>query len=180
MPVYVGLLRAVNLPGHNRVPMTGLTQLVQDLGFTDVVTYIQSGNVVFGGTSSPRRALEETLEGALKRHLGVSTDFLVRRAAEWDRIIRDNPFPNEARDDPGHLVAMLLKATPDAAAVRSLEGAMRGPETVQVSGDHAYIVYPEGTGHSRLTALVLERHLGTSGTGRNWNSILKLGELSTR
>ena len=72
---------------------------------------------------------------------------------------------------------MLLKSAPDATRVKALQAAIVGPEIVRAKGRHAYIVYPDGMGRSRLTSALIERTLGTRGTARNWNTVLKLGAL---
>jgi len=98
----------------------------------------------------------------------------VRTADEWDAVVAGNPFPAEAKSDPGHLVVMALKAAPEAAAVAALQAAIAGRETVRAVGRQAYLVYPDGIGESKLTIQKIEKALGTRGTGRNWNTALKL------
>ena len=93
-------------------------------------------------------------------------------------MVADNPFPDEAERDPGHLVALCLKAAPKAAAVRALQAVIKGPEVVRAGSRHVYITYPAGIGRSRLTAAVIEKALGSPGTGRNWNTVLKLAVLA--
>jgi uncharacterized protein (DUF1697 family) len=171
----VALLRAVNVGGKNLVPMASLRALFEDLGFTRVRTLLQSGNVVFSGAAGP--AVEETLEKATRERLGVSADFLVRTAAEWSEIRAHNPFPEEARQDPGHLVVMCLKSAPAPGAVEALRAAIVGNERVAVEGRQAYLVYPDGIGRSKLTVALVERKLGARGTGRNWNTVEKLAAM---
>lgn len=170
----IALLRAVNLPGHNRVGMADLRSLLAGLGFTNPRSLLQSGNLVFEVAGRAGPATEARLEAAARERLGLATEFLVRTAAEWDALIAANPFPAEARSDPGHLLVMCLKQPPARAAVAALVQAIRGREQVQVRGREAYLVYPDGVGRSRLTAALIERHLGTSGTARNWNTVQKL------
>jgi uncharacterized protein (DUF1697 family) len=172
---YVALLRAVNLAGKNLVPMASLRTLFEDLGFARVRTLLQSGNVVFDADPGP--ALEETLEKATHERLGVRTDFFVRGAAEWSAILARNPFPDEARRDPSHLVVMCLKAAPVKGAVEALRAAIKGNERVAVEGRQAYLVYPDGIGRSKLTVALVEGKLGTRGTGRNWSTMEKLAAM---
>src|SRR5262245_41255276 len=103
MATHIGLLRAVNLAGHNPVAMSELRDLLTELGMRDARTLLQSGNVVFGSTVRSTAQLERTLERAVKERLGVETEFFVRTADEWAALIADNPFPREAKADPGHL-----------------------------------------------------------------------------
>lgn len=177
---YVALLRAVNVGGHNLVAMADLRQLLSDLGFDNPRSLLQSGNLVFGGTRRAGRSLEAMLEAAARERLGLRIEFMVRTAAEWDAIVRDNPFPAEARDDPGHLLVMCLKRAPAPEAITALQDSIPGREQVRAGGRHAWLVYPDGIGRSRLTAALIERRLGTSGTARNWNTVLKLQALANK
>jgi uncharacterized protein (DUF1697 family) len=176
MASFVALLRAVNLAGKKPVSMVALRDLLEGLRFTDVKTLLQSGNVVFTGDGSGP-ALEALLAREAERRLSLSTEVFVRTAAEWRSTIARNPFPKEAQRDPGHLLVVFLRKAPSPAAVRTLQGAITGRETVRAAGKQAYIVYPDGVGRSRLTLAMIERHLGSSGTGRNWNTVLKLRAL---
>jgi uncharacterized protein (DUF1697 family) len=175
--VQIALLRAVNLGAHNKVGMNDLRALLEALGMGDVRTVLQSGNVVFR-SDAPAPKLEDVLQRAAAARLGLETDVFVRTAAEWRAIIDRNPFPQEARRDPGHLLVMVLKTAPDRRAVNALQSAIAGREVVRASGRHAYVVYPDGTGRSRLTSAFIEKKLGTRGTGRNWNTVVKLGALA--
>jgi len=174
---HIGLLRAVNLPGHNKVAMRDLCALLDSLGMRQPKSLLQSGNVVFGSDARTAAQLERVLEDAVAARLGVETDFFVRSAKEWAAVIAGNPFPKQAKDDPGHLVVMCLKAAPDRAAVTALQQAITGREVVRATGRHAYLVYPDGIGRSRLTTALIEKKLGTRGTARNWNTVVKLGAL---
>ena len=87
------------------------------------------------------------------------------------------PPHRHAARDPGHLLVLALKDAPDRGSVTALQSAIAGRETVRVEGRHAYIVYPDGIGRSRLTTVVIEKQLETRVTGRNWNTVLKLGAL---
>ena len=91
-----------------------------------------------------------------------------------------NPFGDEAGDDPSHLLIMLLKTAPAAGAIETLRAAIKGPEGVELIGRNAYLVYPDGIGRSKLTIGIIEKKLGGRGTGRNWNTVVKLLDLSQR
>ncbi|MGH7591013.1 MAG: DUF1697 domain-containing protein, partial [Gemmatimonadales bacterium] len=104
-------------------------------------------------------------------------EFFVRTAAEWHGVVAQNPFAAAAKDDPAHLVVLLLKRPAAPAQVKHLQAAITGPERVQGSGDHVYMTYPAGIGTSKVTNAVIERHLGARVTGRNWNTVLKLDAL---
>jgi uncharacterized protein (DUF1697 family) len=110
--------------------------------------------------------------------MALETDFFVRSAAEWKELVASNPFPRQAKADPAHLLVMFLKEAPAAEAVHALQAAVAGRELVRAVGKQAYIVYPDGIGRSRLTGALVEKKLATRGTGRNWNTVLKLAALA--
>jgi uncharacterized protein (DUF1697 family) len=174
---YIGLLRAVNLGGRSQVAMADLRDLLTELGFVAPRTILQSGNVVFQGARRSAANLEHLLEAEAERRLNLRTDFFVRTAEEWREVVARNPFASEAERDPSHLVVMALKDGPSRPMVQELQAAISGSEVVRADGRHAYLVYPDGIGRSRLTNALIERKLRTRGTGRNWNTVLKLHAL---
>jgi uncharacterized protein (DUF1697 family) len=178
LTTHVALLRAINVGGRKLVAMADLRDFLAGLGFADPRSLLQSGNLVFRSSRSGV-SLERWLEAEAKTRLGLETNFFVRTAAEWEEIVTHNPFPREAERDPGHLLTLFLKDAPGPAAVKALQAAITGPEVVRAWGRQAYIVYPEGIGRSKLTNALIEKKLGTRGTGRNWNTVLKLGALAT-
>jgi uncharacterized protein (DUF1697 family) len=176
--IQVALLRAVNLGPYNRVAMSDLRDLIEQLGFEDGRTLLQSGNLVFRASRPAGARLERLLEAEAEKRLRLTTDFFVRDAKEWMKIVARNPFPEEAAGDPGHLLVMCFKEVVDGDAVQALQAAITGRERVRADGRQAYLVYPDGVGRSRLTNALIERKLGSRGTGRNWNTVLKLAALA--
>jgi len=177
MPTFIALLRGINVAGYRMVPMADLRGLLADLGYSNPRSLLQSGNLVFEA-AGPCRELESRLEGEAAARLGLQTDFIVRDAVEWKRIVDRNPFAQMAEDDPSHLVVMFLKQAPAARAVEALRGAIRGQETIAADGRQLYVAYPDGMGRSRLTGTMIEKALGTRGTARNWNTVLKLAAVA--
>jgi uncharacterized protein (DUF1697 family) len=153
--------------------------MFEQLGCSDVRTLLQSGNAVF---APPRRTnaqtLERRLEAEAQRCFGFDIAFMLRGAAEWQSIVADNPFPAAARSDPGRLVVMALKGVPSPAGVKALRDGYAGPETLEIRGRNAYLIYPDGQGRSKLTNALIERRFGVAGTARNWNTVLKLAALA--
>jgi uncharacterized protein (DUF1697 family) len=178
MKTYVALLRGINIGGHNKVAMADLRALVSKLGLVDVRSLLQSGNLVFRGGARTTAQIEGLLESELNKRLGLHVVFLVRTAEEWEALVAQNPFGEEAKRDPSHLAAVLFKEAPPAAKVKELTAAITGPEVVRTRGREAYIVYPEDIGHSRLTNALIEKKLGIRATARNWNTVLKLHALA--
>src|SRR5262245_60890723 len=114
MTIYVALLRAINVGGRNKVAMSVLRELCQKLGLANAQSLLQSGNLVFQSDISSEPTLERLLEAESAKRLGLKAEYLVRNAAEWAKIVAGNPFPKEAKNDPSHLVVVLLKAAPSA------------------------------------------------------------------
>jgi len=179
MPTYIALLRAVNLGGATQVSMTALRELLTRMGFDDVRSVLQSGNLVFRTEGASASELELRLESQVEETLKLHTDFFVRTEAEWRAIIAQNPFPREAERDPGHLLVTALKLAPKVKEWKALQAAIQGPERVNGLGRQAYIVYPDGTGRSKLTLRLIETKLGSRGTSRNWNTVNKLATLAS-
>jgi uncharacterized protein (DUF1697 family) len=177
MTVQIALLRAVNVGGI-KVSMADLRTWLAELGFEDVQTLLNSGNAVFRSQNKNGATLEKFLETEFAKRIGSQTDFFVRSVEEWKSIIARNPFSKEARQDPGHLLVVLLKRSPTGEEVEALRAAITGPEILQADGKHAYVYYSAGIGTSKLTTKLIEKKLGTPNTGRNWNTMLKLAALA--
>jgi uncharacterized protein (DUF1697 family) len=167
----------VNVAGRNLIGMAELREFASQLRLGAPRTLLQSGNLVFKSAARPPTDLERLLESEAAVRLGLRTDFMVRSAADWQAIVERNPFSREAERDPSHLLVMLFKQVPKPADVEALRAAITGREEVEAVDAHAYLVYPDGIGRSRLTTALIERTLGTRGTGRNWNTVVKLAAL---
>jgi uncharacterized protein (DUF1697 family) len=159
--------------------MAELRDFVADLGFANVKTLLQSGNLVFEAGSKSGASLEKLLEQETTKRFGVAIDYMARSAKEWAAIVAANPFPKEAKNDPGRLVVMCLKANPSPKALKTLQESIKGPEFFRSNGSELYIVYPNGQGTSKFTGALIEKKLETRGTARNWNTVLKLLALSS-
>lgn len=173
---HLALLRGVNLGSSRRLAMSDLRAVIAGLGFARVQTVLQSGNFVFAGGRKAPASLERLLEVELGEQLQMPMEVFVRTASEWAGVIERNPFPAESRRDPSHVLVMALKDAPTARAIQQLTEAHRGPEPFRVDGRVAYAYYPSGLARSKL-ALMMDAKLGTRGTARNWNTVLKLAAL---
>jgi uncharacterized protein (DUF1697 family) len=156
--------------------MADLRTLAEALGLVEPKTLLQSGNLLFHSRKTPEQ-LERLLEQHIAERFGSHIDVMVRDAAGFAEAIAGNPFAAEAKADPGHLLLAFLKTAPPRAAVMALQRALVGREQVQVKGRHAYLVYPDGIGNSKLTPAVIARHLATAVTARNWNTVTKAAAL---
>jgi uncharacterized protein (DUF1697 family) len=171
----VALLRAVNVGGR-KLPMAELRALCGELGWTDVATYIQSGNVVFTAPGKPE-AIEAALEAAIARRFGMDVPVLVRSKAQWAKYQADNPFPHEAKDEPARLMLVVTKRPPAAGAAEAIEARAAAGERVRQAGDVLWFHFPNGAGASKLTPSLVDRAIGSPGTARNYNTVMKLKEM---
>ncbi|MGI0131872.1 MAG: DUF1697 domain-containing protein [Thermoplasmata archaeon] len=175
MPVYVALLRAVNLGGPTTLRMADLRAMATRLGFTSVTTLLQSGNLVFGWEKArDEELLERRIETATAETFGITTDVHVRRAEAWAEVVENNPFGREAKEDPAHLVVVVVRSALKPGRVAELERRITGRERIRSGGRHLYIVYPDGIGRSKLTTALIDAGLGVRGTARNWNTVGKI------
>lgn len=174
---YLALLRAVNV-GGSVVDTAALRELVTGLGYGRVRSWLATGNLLFDAPSAEAAQLEARLARETTNALGIDTVFFVRSVAEWASIVAHNPFPAAARDDPSHLVVVVLRRAPGAAEARRLQASIEGRELVRPGDRCLYVTYPDGIGRSKLTLARIERALGSSGTARNWNTVLKLDALA--
>ena len=175
---YVALLRGINVGGHKNVAMADLIQLCTRLGLKNTRSFLNTGNLIFQAEKKSERARELLLEEEVKKRLSLETVFCIRDAREWQAVIAGNPLREEARRDPSHLLVLFLKSPVNATSVKALQAAIKGPEIVRGKGRQVYIAYPDGIGRSRLTPSLIESKLGTRGTGRNWNTVLKIGAMT--
>ena len=176
MSTYVALLRGVNLGRHNKVPMPALRTLVEGLGYDDVSTYIQSGNLVLT-TSDSASVVGEKVTKAIAEELGLDVPVLVRSRPQLKKVVEANPFAKKAKD-VAHLHVVFLATKPPAAKVKALTGADWGADEVAVTGTEAYLHLPNGYGRANLNNMVVEKKLGVVATARNWRTTTKLLDLA--
>ena len=167
MTVYVALLRAINVGGTGKLPMAELKAVCEKLGFSNVKTYIQSGNVLFRADEA-EADVEQKLDDALGKLLGKKPGVMLRSRKELEAIAANSPFPNAK---PNYLlVSFLPEAAPDDALDRMV--APDGEEAV-LAGREIYVHFPIGSGKSKLKLPALK-----PGTTRNLNTVRKLAEMA--
>jgi uncharacterized protein (DUF1697 family) len=176
--VQIALLRGINLGPSRRIAMGELRTLLTELGYGDVRTLLQSGNVVLSTRLGPEK-LAQTLERQIAEGLGVDPAVIVRSRDELAEAIERNPLGGVA-DDPKRHTVYFLSGEPDAAAVQALEQADVEPEAFAAGGRELYTWHPNGIQKSPLVKLVAQAPLGVTATARNWNTVTKLLELADR
>jgi uncharacterized protein (DUF1697 family) len=174
---HIALLRAINVGKGRQVPMKDLSALFTTLGARDVVTYIQSGNVVF--TPPSKRALSTTkLAEAIEARFGFPVPVILTTDTAISDVFAHNPFLARGEDRKlAHVV--FLSGTPKPAAAEALDVGTRSPgDEGALRGEVLYLHLANGAGKSRVSADWLDRVLGVTATQRNWNTVEKLVELS--
>ncbi len=167
MPTFIALLRAVNVGGTGKLPMTELKSMCERAGFKAVRTYIASGNVIFECAKSAAQ-VKSTLEAALLAYAGQPVRVLVRTPAEMAAVVSANPFPDAA---PNRTVAIFLDDAPPSDALDKLVG--RKDEELRLGTREIYVHYGEGMAQSKLKIPA-----SNVGTARNMNTIAKLAEMA--
>jgi uncharacterized protein (DUF1697 family) len=168
----IALLRGINLGSNRRVAMGRLRELIAELGYGDVRTYLQSGNVVLTSPAPPER-LQRELEELIAREVGLETRVLVRTRDELADVIERDPLAGVA-DNPKRYQVSFLSAEPDPEVVRELGRVDVAPERFVVSGREIYAWHPDGIQRSKLVAALSDKRLGVTATARNWNTVTKL------
>jgi uncharacterized protein (DUF1697 family) len=176
LTTHLALLRGINLGGVNKVPMKELRALFEDLGYEDVKTYLQSGNVVFEDRSSTARKLAVDIEDAIARAFELQVTVIMRTRQEFQRVAAGNPFPTEGVK-PSSLHVVFLAKPASSRTVKSLDPDRSPPDEFAVRGREVYLLLPNGSVRTKLTIDYFEKALSTRATARNWNTVTKVLDL---
>ncbi len=181
MPTYIALLRAVNVGGTGKLPMADFRKLLQGLGFKNVQTYIQSGNAVFEAPG-PSAKVSAAIAAGLRKLMGAPVDVILRTHDDLTRVLAANPFAAEAAADGARVAVAFLAGQASPAAEPALRAIQekypQSGDRFHLAGDHIYFHFPQGAGQTRLVGKTVDRAIGVPGTGRNWNTVLKLHQMS--
>lgn len=184
MPTYIVLLRAVNLAGHGKLPMASFRKLLEDLGYRNVETYIQSGNAIVDARGSAP-TVAKAVAAALEKLMGAPTGVVVRTHEEICKVLDENPFAIEAAADGSKVHVSFLSGVAAAGAKAGLDRIVSQyparRDRYHLAGHTLYLHVPDGAAETKFTGKMLDRALGTViGTARNWNTVLKLHSMSKR
>ncbi|MBN4070064.1 DUF1697 domain-containing protein [Olleya sp. AH-315-F22] len=175
MNTYIALLRGINVGGHRKVPMVELRELLTNLGFQNVQTYIQSGNVVFKSSEKSIQKLEKKIHEEIQSHFGFDVSIIVKTPKDLQRIFDACPF-SEEKKKTSHFT--MLHSTPDDELVKiASEKIYKGEEYVIIN-DCIYYYCAKGFGQAKFNMNLFERKLKTASTSRNYRTMVKLLSLS--
>lgn len=168
------LFRAMNTGGI-RAPVTEQRTMAEAMGLSNPRTLLASGNLVVESDRDPAE-LEAAIEAETEQRFGRRIEALVRTPAQWTELMAANPFPESAKTDPSRLLVMVMKGEIKPGAVEALRGFAVGDEGVEAAGGNLYMWHPDGIGSSKMAEKAQPRLIG-AGTGRNWNTVVKLAAM---
>jgi len=183
MSIYISILRGINVSGHNLIKMDDLRKSYKSLGFDNIMTYVQSGNIVFTTDETEPGTLAQTIHERIGKDFGFDVPVLVLPVEKLERIIGANPFLRDQKIDKACLHVTFLAEKPGKYDLTAIDSKRRKDEEIFIADDAVYLYCPDGYGSTKLSNNFLESKLNVAATTRNWktvNEILRLartGEL---
>ena len=171
MPIYIAMLRGINVGGHNRIKMDQLRTSLEALGLQQVKTYIQSGNVVLKSATISPAALSRKIEKQIVGQFGFAVSVISRTAEEINKTIANNPFLNDSSINPEKLHVAFLSEAPAPLALKKLSALTLEPDQSRCLGKEVYFYFPNGVSGSSLWKHPLDRVLSVEATMRNWKTV---------
>lgn len=178
MHTYISLLRGINVSGQKKIKMKDLKTLYETLGFENVTTYIQSGNVLFQSSEKDVPAFKQDIEKRIEKGYGYPVKVLIKTKDDIKKIIEHNQFLKNKKTDISKLYVTFLFETPAEPPLDDINNAKKDSEQYEVAGNEIYLFLPEGYGRAKLNNNFLERKLNVDATTRNWKTVNKLLELA--
>ena len=178
MPVYISLLRGINLGPHNRISIDQLKTSLVSLGFERVQTYTQSGNVIFSAALRSSSVVSDRIEKKIVVAFGLAITVVSRTAEEMGNTIRSNPFLKEKRIDLSKLHVTFLSQAPVPSSLEKLAPLASAGDEFRPSGREIYLYCPNGYGRTKLSNNALERAFSVRATTRNWRSVNQLYQIA--
>lgn len=178
MSKFIALLRGINVSGQKIIEMSELKSFFEDLNFTKVQTYIQSGNVIFSAKEKSNKKVEDKITSAMKSKFGFDVRVIVVTPNEIEYVLKNNPFIKKKKEAEKLYVTFLSKK-PLTENMDRLNSIDYSPEEFIIDGSYIYLFVPNGYGKAKLNNNLFESRLKVFGTTRNWKTVNKLFGLST-
>ena len=180
MQTYISILRGINVGGHNKVDMAGLKTMYQELGFKEIISYIQSGNIIFQSDPHlPPNDLAKVIKEAILSKFKLTVPVIIRSIDEMQKVIEKNPFLKMADIDAEKLHVTFLAEEPVSEKVQLIAEADYSPDRFIIVDREVFLNCPSGYGNTKLNNTFFESKLKTAATTRNWKTVNKLFELAT-
>ena len=171
MPAYIAMLRGINVSGHKIIRMEQLRASFGDLGFANVKTYVQSGNIVFETPDDSTAGVSKKIEQKIQRDFGFSVPVFLRTSKELEQTVRHNPFLKDPAIDQSKLHVTFLLEAPSKAALAQLQPLAAKQEQFRIIGRDIYLYCPDGYGNTKLSNTAIEKKLSIGATTRNWKTV---------
>lgn len=177
MTIVISLLRGINVGGHKKIRMADLRELCASLGFREVRTLLQTGNVIFQTDETDLTRAKSQLEAGISDAFGFDVPVIMRSPTALKRIFQRHPFREAQSDEPRKCVVVFLSGAPSPEAVDALRDNNPGREGIWAVGCELFVFYTDGQARSKLDNSRIESALGLQSTARNWNTCNKLLKL---
>jgi uncharacterized protein (DUF1697 family) len=174
---YISLLRGINISGQKLIKMAELKLLYESLGFENVRTYLQSGNVIFDTKLFDKKKISGIIEKGIYKKYGFSVSVLIKTTDDFKKILKNNPFLKSKNTDVDKYYITMLFNAPEKSLLEKLCDLKSGNDEFEVFGDVIYINCPDGYGRTKLNNNIFEKKLKVIATTRNWRTINNLSEL---
>lgn len=180
MKTYISILRGINVGGHRSIKMDALKQLFNDLGFSNIQTYVQSGNVVFQDNPIEPYKLEVKITEKILDKFGFDVPVIVKELEEMKQVVKDNPFIRDSKKEILHLHVTFLSAKPDEMKMKKIKEENYQPDEFKLIDKTIYLYCPNSYSSSKLTNNFFESKLQVIATTRNWKTTLELVNLAEK
>lgn len=177
MPAYIAMLRGINVSGHKTIKMENLRALCSGLGFHNVETYVQSGNIVFQTPLENPAVVSKRIAEKILQSFGFDVQVIVRTSKEMRDVIANNPFLKEKNIDSSKLHITFLSETSQKDSLKKLETFSTSPDRFYPASQEIYLYCPVGYGRNKLSNVAIEKALSVRATTRNWKTINTLSEM---
>jgi uncharacterized protein (DUF1697 family) len=178
MTAFIAMIRGINVGGRRRIPMDGLVTLFTSLGFTNVGTCVQSGNVIFSSTDSNPEDLAAKIEREILKTFDFTVRAILRSSDEMQGVVTGNPFLKEVGVNTGALHVTFLSDTPPRSLADILGSAEDGADRYVLIGKEVYLSCPDGYGRTKFSNTFFEKKLKIAATTRNWKTVIALGRIT--
>jgi uncharacterized protein (DUF1697 family) len=180
MQTYISILRGINVSGQKLIKMSDLQELFSALGYKNIKTYIQSGNVIFQSTKKNTAALATEISKAITANYQFTVPVLVKSKQEIEETIKHNPFVKRTNIDLSKLHVTFLSATPDAALVSKIADINYDDDEFIVDENIVYLHCPKTYGNTKLSNNYFENKLKVTATTRNWKTVNELFSIAEK
>jgi uncharacterized protein (DUF1697 family) len=171
MNTFVTMLRGINVSGQKTIKMADLEGLYESQGFTEVQTYIQSGNVVFGSRSNDAPEIAKTISRAINDKYGFDVPVVIRKDKELEKVVSRNRLIGTGNRDVNRFHVTFLAEAPDSSLVKQLDPPLASDEAMQIIDKEIYLYCPNGYGKTKVNNNYFEKQLSVPATTRNWKTV---------